>query len=111
MRVQKTGVIAGIIQSDDPMKVRVQVRLEQEFLEQRVRPYPHSEQERIAAQMSEGIAKQIRSATPGAVIMGPRFSTLGGQYVQEWLVPAEQASKITVGQKVRSTLETLDEEA
>jgi hypothetical protein len=110
MKVQKIGTIAGIMQSEDPMKVRVQVRLEQESLEQRVRPYPQTEQERIAAQLTENIAKQIRSAIPGAIIMGPGLSSFAGQYVEEWLVPADQASKLTVGQKVRLTLETLDEE-
>jgi hypothetical protein len=42
--------------------------------------------------------------------MGPGLSSFAGQYVEEWLVPADQASKLTVGQKVRLTLETLDEE-
>jgi len=50
--------------------------------------------------MSESIAKQIRSAIPGAVIMGP----------VEWLLHADRASGLTVGKKVTLTLETLDEE-
>ena len=60
--------------------------------------------------MSESIAKQIRSATPGAVITGPGHSTLGNQHVEEWLLHADRASGPTVGKKVTLTLETLDEE-
>jgi hypothetical protein len=110
MKIQKTGIIVGIAQSHDPMKVRVQVRPEQEASEQRVKPYPQSEQERTAAQMSESIAKQIRSAIPGAAIMGPGHSPFGNQQVEEWLVPADRTSGLTVGKKVTLTLETLDEE-
>ena len=110
MKIQKTGIIVGIAQSDDPMKVRVQVRHEDEPSGQRVRPYPQSEQERIAAQMSESIAKQIRSAIPRAVTMGPGHSPFGNQHIEEWLVPADRASGLTVGKKVTLTLETLDEE-
>ena len=72
-----------------------------------MKPYPQSEQERIAAQMSESIAKQIRSAILGAVIMGPGYSPFGSQHVEEWLVPAYRASGLTVGKKVTLTLETL----
>ena len=111
MKVQKTGIIVGIAQSHDPMKVRVQVKPEEEPTHQRVRPYPQSEQERMAAQMSESIAKQIGSALPGAVIMGPGYRPFGGQHVEEWLIPVDHASGLTVGKKVRLTLETLDQEA
>jgi hypothetical protein len=111
MKMQRTGIIVGIAQSNDPMKVRVQVKPQEEPTQQRVRPYPQSEQERMAAQMSESIAKQIGSAVPGAVIMGPGFPPFGGQHVEEWLVPVDHASGLTVGKKVRLTLETLDEEA
>ena len=109
--MQRTGMIVGIAQSHDPMKVRVQVKPQEEPTHERVRPYPQSEQERMAAQMSESIAKQIGSALPGAVIIGPGFPPFGGQHVEEWLVPVDRASELAVGKKVRLTLETLDEEA
>jgi hypothetical protein len=111
MKMQRIGIIVGIAQSHDPMKVRVQVKPQEEPTQQRVRPYPQSEQERIAAQMSESIAKQRGNALPGAVIMGPSFPPFGGQHVEEWLVPVDAASDLGVGKKVRLTLETLDEKA
>jgi hypothetical protein len=111
MKTQRNGMIVGIAQSNDPMKVRVQVKLQEEPTQRRVRPYPQNEQERMAAQMSESIAKQMGSALPGAVIMGPGLPPFGGQHVEEWLIPVDQASGLTVGKKVRLTLETLDEEA
>lgn len=110
MKVEKTGIIAGIAQAHDPTKVRVQVRHEEEPSEQRVRPYPQSEQERVAAQMSESIAKQMRSVFPGAAIMGPRHPPFGAQHVEEWLIPVDHVSRLTIGKRVRLTLETLDDE-
>jgi hypothetical protein len=59
MKVQKTGTIVGIMQSEDPVKIRVQVKLDEETLEQRVRPYPQSEQERMSQQMTESIANNF----------------------------------------------------
>ena len=111
MKTQKTGIIVGIAQSNDPMKVRIQVKPQEAAAQQRVRPYPQSEQERMAAQMSESIAKQIGSALPGAVITGPGLPLFGGQHAEEWLVPVDHASELAVGKKVRLTLETVDEEA
>lgn len=111
MKMQRTGIIVGIAQSNDPMKVRVQVKPQEEPAHERVRPYPRSEQERMAAQMSESIAKQIGSVLHGAVIMGPGLPPFGGQHVEEWLVPVDTASDLAVGKKVRLMLETLDEEA
>ena len=110
MKVQKTGTIVGIVQSEDPVKVRIQVKLDEESLEQRVRPYPQSEQERMAQQMTENIAKQLRTAIPGAVIMGPGFAGPSGPHFEEWLVPADQATKLSIGKRVRVSLELLEEE-
>lgn len=110
MRVQKTGMIVGIMQSEDPVKVRLQVRLDEESLEQRVRPYPQSEQERMAQQMTENITKQLRTAIPGALIMGPGFAGSSGPHIEEWLVPADQASKLSIGKRVRVILELLEED-
>ena len=53
MNVQKNGTIIGIVQSDDPVKVRVQIKLDEESHEQRVRPFPRSEEEKMAEQMTE----------------------------------------------------------
>ena len=111
MKVQKTGTIVGIVQSEDPVKIRVQVKLDEETLEQRVRPYPQSEQERMSQQMTENIAKQLRTAIPGALIMGPGFSGVPGSNLEEWLVPADQASKLSIGKRVRVSLEMLDDDS
>jgi hypothetical protein len=70
MKVQRVGTIVGIMQSEDPVKVHVQTRLEEEPLEQGVRPYPQMERDRVAQQMTDSIAKQLRTAIPGALIMG-----------------------------------------
>jgi hypothetical protein len=110
MEVLKTGTIVGIMQSEDPVKVRVQVKLDEETLEQRVRPYPQSEQERMTQQMTENIAKQLRTAIPGALVMGPGFAGAQGSNYEEWLVPADQASKLSIGKRVRVSLELLDED-
>jgi len=110
MKVQKSGMIVGIMQSEDPVRVRIQVRLDEESLEQRVRPYPASEQERIAQQMTENIAKQLRTAIPGALVMGPGFPGVSGPHIEEWLVPADQASKLSIGKRVRVTLELVEED-
>ena len=110
MKVQKTGTIVGIMQSEDPVKVRVQVKLDEETLEQRVRPYPQSEQERMSQQMTENIAKQLRTAIPGALIMGPGFGGAQGGNYEEWLVPADQAPRLAIGKRVRVVLELLDED-
>jgi hypothetical protein len=110
MKVQKNGTVVGIMQSEDPVKVRVQVRLDEEMLEQRVRPFPQSEQERVAQQMSESLAKQLRTAIPGALIMGPGFAGTPGPHIEEWLVPADQAAKLAIGKRVRVTLELLEED-
>ena len=110
MKVQKTGTIVGIMQSEDPVKVRVQVKLDEETLEQRVRPYPQSEQERMSQQMTENIAKQLRTAIPGAMIMGPGFGGASGANLEEWLIPADQASKLSIGKRVRVILELLEED-
>ena len=111
MKVQKTGTIVGIVQSEDPVKIRVQVKLDEETLEQRVRPYPQSEQERMSQQMTENIAKQLRTAIPGALIMGPGFSGVPGSNLEEWLVPADQGSKLSIGKRVRVSLELLDDDS
>lgn len=110
MKVQKTGTIVGIMQSEDPVRIRVQVKLDEETLEQRVRPYPQSEQERMAQQMTEGIAKQLRTAIPGALIMGPGIAGVPGSNFEEWLIPADQASKLSIGKRVRVILELLEED-
>jgi len=109
MMVQKNGTIVGIMQSEDPVKVRVQVKLDEELLEQRVKPFPQSEQERMAQQMTENIAKQLRNAIPGAVIMGGMGGG-AGPHTEEWLVPADQAAKLSIGKRVRISLELLEEE-
>jgi len=111
MKVQKNGTIVGIIQSEDPVKVRLQVKLDEEVLEQRVKPLPLSEQERMADQMTESIAKQLRSAIPGAVIVGGSgLSGAAGPRIEEWLVPADQAAKLSIGKRARVSLELLEEE-
>jgi hypothetical protein len=110
MNVQKNGTIVGIMQSEDPVRVRLQVRLDEELLEQRVKPFPQSEQERMAQQMTENIAKQLRATIPGAVIMGPGFRGGAGPHIEEWLVPADQAAKLSIGKRVRVSLELLEEE-
>jgi hypothetical protein len=110
MKVQKNGTIVGIMQSEDPVKVRLQVKLDEEVVEQRVRPFPQTEQERMAQQMTESITKQLRTAIPGAVIMGgPGFPSTGG-HTEEWLVPTDQAAKLSIGKRVRVSLELLEEE-
>jgi len=109
MMVQKNGTIVGIMQSEDPVKVRVQVKLDEELLEQRVKPFPQSEQERMAQQMTENIAKQLRNAIPGAVIMGG-MGGAAGPHTEEWLVPADQGAKLSIGKRVRVSLELLEEE-
>jgi hypothetical protein len=110
VNVQKNGTIVGIMQSEDPVKVRLQVKLDEEIIEQRVKPFPQSEQERMAQQMTESIAKQLRTAMPGAVVMGPGFTGAGGSpHMEEWLVPADQAARLSIGKRVRVTLE-LEEE-
>ena len=110
MKVQKNGTIVGIMQSEDPVRVRLQVKLDGEILEQRVKPFPQSEQERMTQQMTESIAKQLRSAMPGAVIMGPGFAGAQASDLEEWLVPADQAAKLSIGKRVRVSLELLEEE-
>jgi hypothetical protein len=110
MKVQKQGTIVGIMQSEDPVKVRLQVKLDEEIVEKRVKPFPQSEQERVAQQMTENIAKQLRDTIPGAVIMGPAFSGAQGPHIEEWLVPADQAAKLSIGKRVRVSLELLEEE-
>jgi hypothetical protein len=109
MRVQKNGTVVGIAQSEDPVKVRLQVKFDEEMLEQRVKPFPQSEQERMAQQMTQNIAKQLRGAMPGAVIMGPGFTGAPGPNIEEWLVPADQAAKLSIGKRVRVTLEFEEE--
>ena len=110
MKVQRVGTIVGIIQSEDPVKVRVQVRLVEEPLEQRVRPYPQTEQHRMAQQMTDNIAKQLRTAIPGALIMGPGFAGASSPRIEEWLLPADQAAKLSIGNRVRVTLELLEDD-
>ena len=109
MKVQKSGTIVGIMQSEDPVKVRLQVKLDEEILDQRVKPFPQSEQDRMAQQMTENLAKQIRASIPGAVIMRPGFTGVGGAHIEEWLVPADQTAKLSIGKRVRVSLE-LEEE-
>jgi hypothetical protein len=111
MKVQKNGTVVGIVQSEDPVKVRLQVKLDEEVLERRVKPFPQSDQERMAQQMTESIAKQLRTALPGAVIMGgPGLPGPAGPHIEEWLVPADQAAKLAIGKRVRVSLELLEEE-
>jgi hypothetical protein len=109
MKVQKNGTIVGIMQSEDPVKVRLQVKLDEEILAQRVKPFAPSEQERMAQQMTVNIAKQLRAAIPGALIMGPGFAGSAGAHIEEWLVPADQAAKLSIGKRVRVSLELLEE--
>jgi len=110
MKVEKNGTIVGIMQSEDPVKVRLQVKLDEEILEQRVKPFPQSEEERMAQQMTENIAKQLRTTIPGAVIMGSGLIGAAGPHIEEWLVPADRAAKLSIGKKVRVSLELLEEE-
>lgn len=110
MKVQKTGIIVGIMQSEDPVRVRLQVKLDEEVIEQRVKPFPQSEQERMAQHMTENLAKQIRTAIPGAVIMGQGFPGAVDPNIEEWLVPADHAAKLSIGKRVRVSLELLEEE-
>ena len=110
MNVQKNGTIVGIMQSEDPVRVRLQVKLDEEILEQRVKPFPQSEQERMTQQMTDNIAKQLRAAMPGAVVMGPGFAGGAGPHIEEWLVPADQAARLSIGKRVRVSLELLEEE-
>ena len=110
MKVQKNGTIVGILQSEDPVKVRIQVKLDEEIVEQRVKHFPQTEQERMAQQMTESLAKQLRTAIPGAVIMGPGYQGAAGPHIEEWLVPADQAAKLSIGKRVRVSLELLEED-
>ncbi len=110
MKVQKNGTIVAIMQSEDPVKVRLQVKLDEEILEQRVKPFAQSEQERMAQQMTDSIAKQLRTAIPGAVIMGQGFPGAAGPHIEEWVVPADEAAKLSIGKRVRVSLELLEEE-
>src|SRR3989441_7918154 len=113
MNVQKNGTIIGIVQSDDPVKVRVQVKLDEESHEQRVRPFPRSDEEKMAEkmaeQMTEQIAQQLRGLIPGVMIGGPGASGGLGSHVEEWLVPADEAAKLSVGKRVRVSLELVEE--
>lgn len=111
MKVQKNGTIVGIMQSEDPVMVRVQVKLDEDSLEQqRVKPFPQNDQERMAEQMTEQIARQLRGLVPGAMIVGPGMSGLaGGPRVEEWLVPSDEASRLSVGKRVRVSLELLED--
>jgi len=77
MRVQKNGTIVGTMQSEDPVKLRLQVKLDEEILEQRVKPFPQSEQERMTQQMTEKIAKQLRGGNPRRSNNGARLSKGG----------------------------------
>jgi hypothetical protein len=110
MKVEKNGTIIRIMQSEDPVKVRLQVKLDEETLEQRVKPFPQSEQERVAQQMTDTIAKQLRAAIPGGVIIGQGFSGGASPHIEEWLVPADQAAELSIGKRVRVSLELLEEE-
>jgi hypothetical protein len=83
------------------------VKLDEEILEHRVKPFLQSEQERMAQQMTENIAKQLRTAIPGAVIMGPGFPGPVGSHIDEWLVPADQAATLSIGKRARISLELL----
>src|SRR3989449_5004779 len=103
MNVQKNGTIIGIVQSDDPVKVRVQVKLDEESHEQRVRPFPRSDEERMAEQMTEQIAQQIRGLIPGALIGGPGGLSVLGSHVEEWLGSADEAAKLSVGKRGRGS--------
>jgi len=109
MKVLKNGTIIGIVQSDDPVKVRVQVKLDEESHEQRVRPFPRSEEEKMAEQMTEQIAQQLRGILPGALIGGPGGLSMLGSQVEEWLVPADEGAKLSVGKRVRVSLELVEE--
>src|SRR2546426_12714043 len=84
MKVEKNGSIIGIVQSDDPVKVRVQVKLDEESHEQRVRPFPRSDEERMAEQMTEQIAQHIRGLMPGVLLGGPGAAGGLGSHVEEW---------------------------
>jgi len=110
MKVQKSGTIVGIVQSEDPVKVRLQVKLDEEIVEQRVKHFPQTEQERMAQQMTESLAKQLRTAIPGAVVMGPGYSGASGPNIEEWLVPADEAPKLSIGKRVKVSLELLEDE-
>lgn len=98
------------MQSEDPVRVRLQVKLDEEILQQRVKPFPQSDQERMARQITENIAKQLRTSIPGAVIMGPGSLGAAGSDVEEWLVPADQAAQLSIGKRVRVSLELIEEE-
>src|SRR5207245_10373789 len=80
-----------------------------ESLEHRVRPFPRSDEEKMAEQMTEQIAQQLRGLIPGVMIGGPGASGGLGSHVEEWLVPADEAAKLSVGKRVRVSLELVDE--
>jgi len=42
--------------------------------------------------------------------MGPGFPRVAGPQVEEWLVPADQAAKLSIRKRVRVSLELLEEE-
>jgi hypothetical protein len=42
--------------------------------------------------------------------MGPGVAGVSGSNLEEWLVPADQASKLSIGKRVRVSLELLDED-
>src|SRR3989475_12462829 len=105
MKVQKNGTIIGIVQSDDPVKVRVQVKLDEESHEQRVRPFPRSDEEKMAEQMTEQIAQQLRGLIPGVLIGGPGASGGLGSHVEEWLVPPDGTAQPSPGKRVQGQLE------
>ena len=65
----------------------------------------------MSQQMTDNIAKQLRTAIPGALIMGPGFYGVPGSNLEEWLVPADQASKLSIGKRVRVSLELLDDDS
>src|SRR2546422_5501261 len=103
MKVQKNGTIIGIVQSDDPVKVRVQVKLDEESHEQRVRPFPRSDEEKMAEQMTEQIAQQLRGLIPGVMIGGPGASGGLGSHVEEGLFTSGEGGKQALGKRGRGS--------
>ena len=42
--------------------------------------------------------------------MGPGFAGTSGPHIEEWLVPADQVAKLSIGKRVRVTFELLEDD-
>jgi hypothetical protein len=54
--------------------------------------------------------KQLRTVIPGALIMDPGFAGASSPHIEEWLVPADQAAKLSIGKRLRVTFELLEDD-